>query len=98
MLCVSRTLEGSPRYRSGSCAICTGPSIVTIIMCCFVENVIAHMNSLSNGRFCYSGQSLRLRLASEGQKCCNKSIFGGVYRKVMKSVGGGGGGGGEHNL
>ena len=24
--CVSRTLEGSPRYRSGSCAICTGPS------------------------------------------------------------------------
>ena len=23
--CVSRTLEGSPRYRSGSCAICTGP-------------------------------------------------------------------------
>ena len=24
--CVSRTLEGSPHYRSGSCAICTGPS------------------------------------------------------------------------
>ena len=24
--CVSRTLEGSPRYRSGSCAICTGPA------------------------------------------------------------------------
>ena len=22
------TLEGSPRYRSGSCAICTGPSIL----------------------------------------------------------------------
>ena len=24
--CVSRTLEGSPCYRSGSCAICTGPA------------------------------------------------------------------------
>ena len=24
--CVSRTLEGSPRYRSGSCTICTGLS------------------------------------------------------------------------
>ena len=25
------TLEGSPRYRSGSCAICTGPSSRIII-------------------------------------------------------------------
>ena len=30
--CVSRTLEGSPRYRSGSCAICTGPSSVIIML------------------------------------------------------------------
>ena len=26
--CVSRTLEGSPSYRSGSCAICTGLSSI----------------------------------------------------------------------
>ena len=32
---VSRTLEGSPRYRSGSCAICTGPSSLH-------NNVFAH--------------------------------------------------------
>ena len=28
--CVSRTLEGSPCYRSGSCAICTGPYSLSI--------------------------------------------------------------------
>ena len=30
--CVSRTLEGSPRYRSGSCAICTGPASKYILL------------------------------------------------------------------
>ena len=37
--CVSRTLEGSPRYRSGSCAICTGPSIITLI-CHILSSVV----------------------------------------------------------
>ena len=40
--CVSWTLESSPRYRGGSCAICTGQASISLVNPPFVKYETFH--------------------------------------------------------
>ena len=65
--CVSRTLEGSPCYRSGSCAICTGPSsnyIIGLMDCNLITDDNYFVRSMPRA-FCTMEPRLILNLSDQ---------------------------------